>query len=794
MPILLALLVGLLLAFQYFTLTKLAVEPAGAGLVSFAAFARNLTAQIEFSRLDIALGFALLTVVELLVTAEIWFRALTRCLDRALATARGALALCAITCLILVRFYFAPGQPTWAGDADTHIAYARIASESIAVGEFPVWTNAFTAGAPFAQFYGFLFFYLVGLSHLFVGDPFNAIKLVTGLSHWGSGLAMYLLVHTATQSRRAGLLAAIGYVAGYWHTQQVAVMGRLPLSVFYALLPLPFYALEYMRRHGCSARPVVGGAVALGSLAFIHVGYAFWGVFFFALYAAIRLADGATSRNHWLGGLGILGGGLIFGAHMTLPVWLERGLVGLEAGVRLGGGAIPGWRQLFVWSNGYFRLGPLSAEHYNWLGGYIGLSLAAAAAAGPIIALTYRIRNRSPIPVWGPTGRAATVCLCLSLFVVMAHDAPILGELAVVQAFNAGRYLLFAVFFLALAGGIGGRLLGGRDGGRKYIFVLLVVLVDLGSTTFRHLYIPRWAQPVSYPMEIVRDMVAETDLPTGPELPTHRLLATTQHHHHFLLLPWLYGQTRIPQVQTLYASAPKAWSASLQPWTEFVEHCWGSDATSDPTRDQAEFLLAGAKLYNVRDIFVARGADAVARIKTHSESPLLAAANVVAYAEEELPSVPLDSILPDADPDLQQRLAPVYRLVRAMEINLGSNICRRIYVRGHPTHTRSQESPGVEVREHRVYNQRVVLQLRSENPCYIRLAYAYYPHLQVTVNNHIIEPLETADHFIALPLDAGEHRIEINARLSPLRRALLLLNLALLCAGAAWMWSERKNA
>ncbi len=78
MPILLALLVGLLLAFQYFTLTKLAVEPAGAGLVSLAAFARNLTAQIEFSRLDIALGFALLTVVELLVAAEIWFRALTR--------------------------------------------------------------------------------------------------------------------------------------------------------------------------------------------------------------------------------------------------------------------------------------------------------------------------------------------------------------------------------------------------------------------------------------------------------------------------------------------------------------------------------------------------------------------------------------------------------------------------------------------------------------------------------------------------------------------------------------------
>ena len=40
------------------------------------------------------------------------------------------------------------------------------------------------------------------------------------------------------------LLAGLAYVLSFWHTQQVLIMGRLPLSLFYALLPLPFYFWE----------------------------------------------------------------------------------------------------------------------------------------------------------------------------------------------------------------------------------------------------------------------------------------------------------------------------------------------------------------------------------------------------------------------------------------------------------------------------------------------------------------------------------------------------------------------
>ncbi len=62
----------------------------------------------------------------------------------------------------------------------------------------------------------------------------------------------------------------------------------------------------------------------------------------------------------------------------------------------------------------------------------------------------------------------------------------------------------------------------------------------------------------------------------------------------------------------------------------------------------------------------------------------------------------------------------------------------------------------------------------------MRLAYAYYPFLEVTVNGAAVLPIETADRFIALKLDGGEHAITIEARLSPLRRALLWIALVVL--------------
>lgn len=50
-----------------------------------------------------------------------------------------------ITTLVLGLFYFARGDFSWAGDASVHVGYAWVAARSFAQGEFPIWTNFFSA-------------------------------------------------------------------------------------------------------------------------------------------------------------------------------------------------------------------------------------------------------------------------------------------------------------------------------------------------------------------------------------------------------------------------------------------------------------------------------------------------------------------------------------------------------------------------------------------------------------------------------------------------------------------------
>ena len=75
--------------------------------------------------------------------------------------------------------------------------------------------------------------------------------------------------------------------------------------------------------------------------------------------------------------------------------------------------------------------------------------VSGLAALSVTTAIRHRIAVGSTNPAW-----AAFAGLGLAGLTVFAHDGPILSDLAVVQAFNAGRFLLFVVFFLALCCGI----------------------------------------------------------------------------------------------------------------------------------------------------------------------------------------------------------------------------------------------------------------------------------------------------------------------------------------------------
>lgn len=152
MRVMLPALAALLFAFQWHTLGKLgAVMPPGRFRSAGQLLATARGQGVSFDTGDGLLATAILALALGVVAAEWRGRRLTAFLDGVLATDCGAIALLVATSAVLGRAYLAPGEPGWTGDGPAHVAYARFAAMSLALGETPIWTNATAAGSPYCS-------------------------------------------------------------------------------------------------------------------------------------------------------------------------------------------------------------------------------------------------------------------------------------------------------------------------------------------------------------------------------------------------------------------------------------------------------------------------------------------------------------------------------------------------------------------------------------------------------------------------------------------------------------------
>ena len=702
-----------------------------------------------------------------------------------------------------MRYYFAPGQLAWGGDAAEHILYTQIAAKSFAVGEWPIWTNYLAGGSPYLQFYGFLFFYISGAVGWLLGDVFTSMKLVGGLSHALSGPAMYLLVRTATRSPLAGWVAGLAFVLSFWHAQQIVVMGRWPISLFYVLLPLPFFAFELSRVAFYRVPAMVLGAVALACLAFTHPGYGFWATLFYMLYIGLRVFVRSRTRRsrQWLyGGLWILAGGLVCGAYLTLPMWAERGHTGLATGVSLSGVQDPGWQQLFVWSNFRWRFDTLPLEQRHWYGGYLGLSLLILAIGG-----LWAARKRIAEPVW-----VSAACMSVSLTMVLAYRT--IETLPMVATLNAGRYLLFVVFFLAYTVGAGlpvlARLLACRGNGlRVYSAAIIIIIADLGPTTFQQPYLHRNdPSPVGYPVDLVEEFAAHSaKLPAG-ELPGYRLYPTTEKVHPFSAIGWLVFKTGIPHMHSLFLEAPRAYNNTLSPWRRLLDGELDliTNAEALQAHPDYEFIYGGAVLQNLRYLLSVQD-QGQGQPKRHTRmgwadsTPVLAASRIMPFPAAEFVEArengEMEKMIRSAFPNRTDITAlmevfPLLWTIRTTAPRPERLKCDVLVLNEGGESRDLRTNPQIELLHHRVWNQRVEIKMQTDAASFVRLAYAYYPYLQVLVNGADVEVLQTKGGFIALELPAGQHRIELVPYLSPLRQVMLacLAGLGFFAGGLLWRW------
>jgi hypothetical protein len=464
-------------------------------------------------------------------------------------------------------------------------------------------------------------------------------------------------------------------------------------------------------------------------------------------------------------------------------MWIERVHTGLRFGLSMSATPDPDWRRLLVWSNYRFPLIPVETTH--WYGGYLGASLVLLAIVGLVAAFASRER------IGSPASRAGALCLLVSLILVFGYRWPVLRESSLIQAFNASRYLLFVTFFVSVMAGVGAAALmrlrkPGSWSTPVFTAIVLVIAVDLGATTFRH--------PCTHEGPLMISRQAHTNLRmdanrfTDGQLPDYRVFHTTANVYRPKILSWLPIRTGTVPFLGSYNEQPLAMYALGRPLEAFLNPLIEGVRDPEELNDSEAFDLIVSGLYqlNTRHVFSIQTDDAKEAWRSVSwslpiNSPVTVSSRIEGYRL-------------DLDPDAGRMLGAATELLRAMNLNPLASTCERILLTGYDGVEDLGTRPEVQVLEHRVWNQRVEMAVRVSAPCFIRLAYAHYPFLDVKVDGLAVEPYQTAGRFIALRLEEGEHRIVLVPRLSPLRRTLLALNLILAaCAILALIRSRRRG-
>ena len=739
-----------------------------------------------------------------LILLEVRRKQISLLLEQTFCSDRATWFLLVVSTLVLIRYYFAAGEIGWAGDASAHLAYAYAAARSIVSGEWPIWSNFIGVGSPYLQYYGFLFFYLTGLLNLLCGDFILALKLCMALGHLVSAAGMFMLVRSVCRSRAAGYLSALAYVLCFWHVQQVLLMGRFPLSLFYALLPFPFYFFEQFRLRRRRRSALVGGALTLGMLPLVHPGYGFWGTLFFCIYAGLRLLLIPRLRSTTVARYTVLMlcAAALFGAYLTVPMWLERTGTGIAEGISLANVPDPPLKRLFLWSNLLFPAPFVDLEGTNWYGGYLGNSLVALALVG--LALPFRmpsVRRYAP-------HLSAGICFLMTLLLVLGYRWSVLQALPIVTAMSAGRYLLFTVFFMSLLVGVAGSALRswrGRSIRWKTLSLpILIVLVDLAPTTLLQPYVANRGELYPYSREVLRGLRTDEgadDYQDG-ELSGTRLFTTLGSMHPFLVSTWLLYRTALPTPQAEHRLILPSMLAFVAPFERYLDQAMHhiDDPEMQTVQKRAEVLRAGLRLLNVKYFLAVYEGKRVYPFVYTTHTPILVSPKIASHPilerivpSEQLISQSLATVSPEERQEMLEHLFPVTALIEKMEVHIDSNRCERILIPAIKGEHDLGTQPDVEIMSHRVWNQRVELLVRTSAACYARLAYAYFPFLDVRVNGILVNPMETAGGFLALQLQKGFSRITIEAKLSNLRRGLLCLDAVLLCLGIGVLVRERRK-
>lgn len=794
-------LAALLVLFQYTTMAKFFRLSASVSYLNPGRYWRAVRDLAPLSPVDGLLLGLIVTLCIAVAILEIKGGHLSAFLRSVFASERSTIALLLASSLVFVRFYLGAGHFNWAADSPQHIAYVDITAGALSRGELPFWTYYLGTGSPYMQFYGFVFFWGAGLFSFLLRDTYLALKIVLAGCHVLSGLGAYAAARAGGCRRGAAFVAGIGFVLCFWHTQHVLIMGRLQLSIVYALLPWPIWALEralscHDPRRGLSTA-LLGGAL-LGVLVLAHPSYGYWACAFTGLYGLSRLAVTGWSAGWPRVGLLllVLGAGLAVGAALVLPMWLDKVYTGLGDGeYNLLDTPDPRWWHVLVWSDFRFWLWPPSHAEYNWYGGYLGLTLIGLAATGVVAGARHWAARRSPAAV------AAAVCLLGGLLMVFGYRTALVRLLPNSEILGAGRYLLFVTFFLALCAGHGVRFVQvrwRRRGGawqRVAGLATLLVVADLGPTTFQHPYSdpdsPIDAANVSF--EFYESVFSQSRAyEERGELPGYRVVWATSDIYRFHRTSLLYFNTRTPVPDGPHPGELHSVFQFVRPFMRLVDMSIAPDLAADGSQLNVNpTVYEGLTLLNVRYLLARAASGRTLGLQLPDPSPIHVSARLSSPPEDhaatlsKMLQMDLGRLLSKSDPRDVVGITNVMSLLEGMGVDSETRTCRTFFIDGLAADTNLGTQVGVALLSHSVWAQRVDLRVRTPSRCFARLAYGYYPYVDILVDGAQVQPHVSSAGFVIIELDAGEHDIALRPRLSALRASLLWCSLFIVLGSTA---------
>jgi len=201
---------------------------------------------------------------------------------------------CTLLAILLAygsSMYLTPGH-TYDFDGNAHTARIHMVHKCLEQGHWPLWSNDWYCGYPLMQFYSPLYFLAGGLMEFLTAEPVLAAKITMYSANIISGISVYLLAAMITGNPWSGVLAGIIYALAPWHLFQLMGWGRHPVSLIYALLPVPLLAYECFRNRRVGLiRAAVFAGFAVCLLILAHYGYAVFCVYLFLICVVL---DGRT--------------------------------------------------------------------------------------------------------------------------------------------------------------------------------------------------------------------------------------------------------------------------------------------------------------------------------------------------------------------------------------------------------------------------------------------------------------------------------------------------------------------